>query len=77
MSQIPSLFSVLNSKTIAARVAGAKERVIYIAPGIWRPVALQLADRFENGKLREVVVSLDFNEKVLRLGYGELRAVEI
>jgi hypothetical protein len=69
-----ALFTVLNSKRIAALVATAKQRVCYAAPGLQLPVAEALcavAPRLPAGSL---TVSIDLDERVMRMGYGEIAA---
>lgn len=74
MSTTP-LFAALSSNRIAALIRGAKTRVVYAAPGIQNGPAAALVE-FVPGLLSpELTVSLDFDERTLRMGYGSLEAV--
>jgi hypothetical protein len=73
----PSLFTDLSSNRIAGLIRSAKTRVIYAAPGIQDGPAAALVE-FVPGLLSpELTVSLDFDERTLRMGYGSLAAVEM
>jgi hypothetical protein len=74
MSTSP-LFTDLSSNRIAALIRSAKTRVVYAAPGIQDGPAAALVE-FVSGLLSpELTVSLDFDERTLRMGYGSLEAV--
>ncbi|MFT3783811.1 MAG: hypothetical protein QM790_17510 [Nibricoccus sp.] len=69
--------TALSSSGIAALIQQAMRRVIYAAPGIQIAVAKALAE-LAAGTLRPIVnVNVDFDERVLRMGYGTLEAVEV
>lgn len=71
------ILSALSSGGIAALIGNAKQRVIYAAPGIQIEAAAAMAARA--GDLfgpHSLIVSLDFDERTLRMGYGSLEAVE-
>ncbi len=73
----PSLFTDLSSNRIAGLIRSAKTRVVYAAPGIQDGPAAALV-AFVPGILSpELTVSLDFDERTLRMGYGSLAAVEM
>lgn len=73
----PSLFTDLSSNRIAGLIRSAKTRVVYAAPGIQDGPAAALVE-FVPGLLSpELTVSLDFDERTLRMGYGTLAAVEM
>lgn len=74
MSTTP-LFAALSSNRIAGLIRSAKTRVVYAAPGIQDGPAAALVE-FVPGLLSpELTVSLDFDERTLRMGYGSLEAV--
>lgn len=76
MKSTPILTS-LSSRSIAASVRQAKRRVVYAAPGIQSEPARALAGLASAIPLSAITISLDFDEHTLRMGYGDLQAVEI
>jgi hypothetical protein len=70
------LLTALSSRHIAAVVRGARHRVCYVAPGIQDEPAAALAELKSNHAAICITVSLDFDERTLRMGYGTLAAVE-
>jgi hypothetical protein len=75
MKAIP-LFTALSSRRIASLIRQATHRVCYAAPGIQDEAATALADVAAGSPAVAVSVSLDFDERTLRMGYGSLTAVE-
>ncbi len=71
-----SILSALSSRRIASLIGNAKHRVIYAAPGIQAEAAAALAECASSLDVRSLTVSLDFDEHTLRMGYGNLDAVE-
>lgn len=61
---------------MAACIARAKQRVCYAAPGIHEEAATALAAIKASQPGITIMVSLDFDERTLRMGYGSLPAVE-
>lgn len=70
------LFLSLDSKQIADEVSRAKRYVCFAAPGILREPANALAELATRIGSDRVTVCLDFDERVLRLGFGDLLAVK-
>lgn len=56
-------------------IRGAKTRVVYAAPGIQDAPAAALAEFIPGLLSPELTVSLDFDERTIRMGYGSLEAV--
>lgn len=71
-----SILSTLAARSIAAWVRQAQSRVVYAAPGIHLQPAAALAELASRLPLSSITVSLDFDERTLRMGYGSLAAVE-
>lgn len=71
-----ALFCDLNSRQMALYIRQSERRVLYVAPGIQFQVAQALVQRVKEIRGFEVLVSVDFDEKTLRMGYGSLEAVE-
>lgn len=74
MSKDP-LFAALSSKRIAALIRSATTRVVYAAPGIQDGPAAALVELKNQLSAPELIVSLDFDERTIRMGYGSLEAV--
>lgn len=71
------ILTALSSRSITASVRQAKRRVVYAAPGIQSEPARALAGLASAIPLSAITISLDFDEHTLRMGYGDLQAVEI
>jgi len=71
-----TLLSALTDKRIANRVGEARQRVIYAAPGIQIYTAEALANVARASPEIQLCVNIDFDEHVLRMGYGRVEAVE-
>lgn len=72
-----NLFAAISSARLVTLISKATRRVVYVAPGIWREVANALTERAKKSDLAHILVSIDFNENTLRLGYGDLEGVRI
>jgi hypothetical protein len=70
------MFIALNSDRIAVLVARARQRVCFVAPGIQLPVADALCEVFQRLEAESVTVSIDLDERVMRMGYGDIAAVQ-
>jgi len=70
-----STFCAVNDDTIVALVRQAQRRIVYIAPGLFIPVAKALIERFAELGTLEVTLILDANEDVCRIGFGEVAAL--
>jgi hypothetical protein len=70
-----SAFSALSSRRIATLIQGATVRIVYAAPGIQELAAQALAEIKQQLLPPELTVSLDVDERTLRMGYGDLGAV--
>jgi len=71
-----SIFCVLTSARMAVLIREAKRHVLYVAPGIQDEPAKALASLLAHSPTLAVTVSIDFDERTLRMGYGTLSAVE-
>ena len=70
------LFLSLDSARLASEIAGAEKTVCYAAPGILREPAVALAELAGKIGPEFITVCLDFDERVMRMGFGTLDAVE-
>lgn len=72
-----ALFCSLSSSRIAELIRSAQRSVCYAGPGIQPDVAQAMVEtscRLGTGML---TVCLDFDERVMRMGYGEIGAVKL
>ncbi len=72
-----SVFSALSSGRIAKLIRSATSRVVYAAPGIQELPAQSLVKLKELLMPPEVTISLDYDERTLRMGYGDMKASEM
>lgn len=71
-----TLFCHLSSKRIAKLIRAAKSSVCYAGPGIQLVSAKAMIEVAENLGPEVLTVSLDFNENVMRMGYGDIESVK-
>lgn len=71
-----TLFCSLSSRRIADLIRSARQAVCYAAPGVQPDVAQAMLET--GGRLGQemLTVCLDFDERVMRMGYGEIAAVQ-
>ncbi len=72
-----SLYCNLTSDRIAEMIRRAERFVCFIAPGIQVKPAKAMAEAAERLGREKIAVSLDFDEHVFRMGWGDVKAVEI
>jgi hypothetical protein len=71
-----AIFCALSSRRIAGLIRDAEQRICYVAPGIQDEPAVALVELAARSPTVELNVSVDFDERTLRMGYGSLSAVE-
>ena len=71
------LFRSLDSSALARLILGAQRSVCFAAPGIQREPAGALVAVARRIGPELITICLDFEERVMRMGFGELRAVNI
>lgn len=71
------LFCHLSSDRIAELIRAATHSVCYAAPGIQKAPALAIAEAAGRLGPEMITVSLDFDQRVLRMGYGDIDAVRV
>jgi hypothetical protein len=72
-----NIFCNLTSKTIAELIRNAEVTVCYSAPSIQIEPAQALVDVSERLGVEMLTVSIDFDERTLRFGYGTLEAIHL
>jgi hypothetical protein len=71
------MFLSLDSAAMAACIGGAQVSVCYAAPGIQQEPAEALASLAKHLDPVLITVILDFDERVMRMGFGDLAAVAV
>ena len=71
-----SLFLQLSGQGLSEAIRSAGQSVCYAAPGVQLEVAMALVSAADRLGVEMLTVSLDFDEQVMRVGYGELQAVQ-
>ena len=67
-------FRTATGAMLTEQIRAAKDRVIFVAPGISQTVATELVDAHRH--CRSVTVILDADEEVCRIGYGDVNGFE-
>jgi hypothetical protein len=63
-------FTVVNDETLVASISVTKQALVYVAPGITKPVVDALAERLDSQNDLQCTLILDLDPEVYRLGYG-------
>jgi hypothetical protein len=71
------LFRSLDSAAIADEIFQARRSVCYAAPGVQKEPAEAMAALARRIGPELITVCIDFDERVMRMGFGELSAVKI
>lgn len=69
------IFESLSTKKMAHLIGAAHRRVIFAGPGIRIPAAEALVAAAQRCGSDRILVAIDCNESVMRMGYGEIEAV--
>jgi hypothetical protein len=70
------LFSSLDSAAIAKEIRTARHSICYAAPGIQNEPANAMVEVAHRIGPELITVCLDFDERVMRMGFGDLLAVK-
>ncbi len=66
----PTTFTVVNDVTLVASIKATTQTLVYVAPGITKPVVDALAERLDSQSNLQCTLILDLDPEVYRLGYG-------
>lgn len=69
-------FVPVDDTALIGLIQAAKQRIVFIAPGVTLSVAEALGKRLEHMDQINITVVLDSDEEVFRVGYGEMTALE-
>ncbi len=72
---MPSIQTITDQHLIDA-IRAAKQRVVYVAPGIWPEVAESLSDAWHRLGAEKVNAILDIDAEVCRFGYGSIEGLQ-
>jgi hypothetical protein len=72
-----ALFCLLSPKRIAELIRTAQRTVCYAAPGIQLDLAQAMVEAAGQLGKEMLTVSLDFDDRVMRMGYGDIAAVKL
>ncbi len=70
MSSAPNVFTVVNDESLSCAVAATRDTVVYVAPGITKPIVDCLAHQLDSQPNLLATVIVDLDPEVYRLGYG-------
>jgi hypothetical protein len=73
---VTALFRSLDSAAIASDIRKAQVSVCYAAPGVQQEPATAMAELAQRIGPEFITVCLDFDERVMRMGFGDLAAVK-
>lgn len=70
-------FCAVDDNALTTLIRQAQRRIVFIAPGLFQPVATALCKRFDEVARLEVTLILDADDDVCRIGFGELAALQL
>jgi hypothetical protein len=71
-----TVFRSVQDKDVAESIGAAKTRVVYVAPGVSKDVALALKKCIEGTRVAQIAIVLDGDEETCRLGYCDAPSLE-
>ena len=69
-------FTIVNDEVLIQAMKAARRKLVYVAPGITARVAQALVQQCKEHITVSVIVILDIDPEVYRLGYGEVAGLE-
>lgn len=69
--------TIANDESLSELIRSAKRRLVVLTPAISMPVAKAIAERWSALGKDAVTVVLDVDPEVYRLGYGDIKALEL
>lgn len=70
------IFRSVQDSDVASAIASAKNRLVFVAPGISVPIGTALQEQLTAKRCTQFVIILDGDEECCRLGYCEASALE-
>jgi hypothetical protein len=65
-------FTNVDDAVLIRQIKAAQRKIVFVAPGVHKPVADALATRLHDSTHLEIAVILDIDPEVYRLGYGHI-----
>ncbi len=72
-----STFQEVNDASLIELIGRARQRIVFVAPGVHQPVAEALGKRLAEIDQLQVTVVIDPDEDVCRIGYGDTKGLEL
>lgn len=72
-----STFQEVNDALLIQLISKARQRIVFVAPGVHQPVAEALGKRLCEIDQLQVTVVIDPDEDVCRIGYGDAKGLEL
>ena len=72
-----STFCAIDDNALISLIRSAQKRIVFIAPGLHKPVAEALGKRFKEVDKLDVTVVIDPDEEVCRIGYGDKEGLQL
>ncbi|TAK27433.1 MAG: hypothetical protein EPO40_17595 [Myxococcaceae bacterium] len=69
-------FTIASDENLVQMVASARQRLVFVAPGLRLPVAEAILRAARDRPSLQVVVIVDVDPEVCRFGYGQVEAIE-
>lgn len=70
-----STFTVVDDQTLVAAIDRCRHRLVYIAPGITKPVVEAIDRMFERQEVPAITIIIDSDPEVCRMGYGTVEGL--
>ena len=65
-------FTNVDDAVLIRQIRAAQRKIVFVAPGVQKPVADALAKRLADSPHLDIAVILDIDPEVCRLGYGHI-----
>lgn len=72
-----STFQEVNDARLIQLINQARQRIVFVAPGVHQPVAEALGQRLNDIEKLQVTVVIDPDEDVCRIGYGDAKGLAL
>ena len=69
-------FTIVDDRVLIEAIGSARNRLVYVAPGISEAVANALRAKIDDIPPARVVIVLDVDPEVCRMGYGDIQGLE-
>lgn len=69
-----TLFKAVTDETLVAQIEGAQRRLVFVAPGITKPIAVALGRAHQRSTV-SVSVILDSDQDAYRVGFGDIQGL--